>query len=222
MTALLVPDGVQSIALDTWERAAQQIGRRPDDVVHWVHVKNIGQRKHLASAIASVPDVQTISVVLCKFHLPNVSALKDPGYLYNWTLRFVVERLSWFGQQHGDQVAMTFAQVKGLEPATLTGYLDLLEHKETFIQWDHVKVPPRIDTPANRRMLQLADSASGAVYAAFERDQWGYTEQGYLELLKPVLWRRPGRPLWKDGLKYGPWPSEDCSQEHPWFEGFCG
>jgi hypothetical protein len=78
-----------------------------------------------------------------------------------------------------------------------------------------------IDTPANRRMLQLADCASGAVFAAFEPGALQYTEQAYLRALKPRLWRRAHRPLWRDGLKYGPWPSSDCAAEHPWFSTFC-
>jgi len=83
-------------------------------------------------------------------------------------------------------------------------------------------LPPTIDTAANRRMLQLADSLSGAVHAAFEADDWGYTDQSYLEMLKPVIWCRPGRKLWQDGLKFGPWPSSACKAEHPWFEDFSG
>lgn len=223
MTAVLVPDGAQTAALQSWDIAAQQIDRRPGDVVHWVNVKGPGQRKHLVATIASVWDVQTISVVLCKFHLPNARMLRDPGYLYRWTLRLLVERLSWFGQSRGSQVGMTFSQVQGLDPETLHRYLELLraEH-ETHIEWGALKLPARIDTPANRRMLQLADTASGAVFAAFEPDDYGFTEQGFLEMLRPVIWRRPSRPLWKEGLKYGPWPTPaDCAPEHPWFQGFC-
>jgi hypothetical protein len=67
----------------------------------------------------------------------------------------------------------------------------------------------------------VADVASEAVFAAFEPDPYGYTEQGYLEMLRPVIWRRAHRELWQDGLKVGPWPDEDCKAEHGWFEGFC-
>ncbi len=221
MTAVLIPDGAQSVALAAWDQAKSEIGRSAGDAVHWVNVKKPGQRKHLTATIAAIPNVQVISVILCKFHLPNVTMLgQDLEYLYNWPLRLLVERISWFGQRHGVEVATTFAQVKGLSPVRLVAYLDRLRELETKISWSNMRLPPRIDTPANRRMLQIADSASGAVYAAFEADKWGFTEQGYLQMLKPVIWRRPGRPIWKDGLKYGPWPDPSCAAEHPWFDGF--
>jgi hypothetical protein len=134
----------------------------------------------------------------------------------------MVERLSWFGQSRGGQVHPTFAQVSGLLTARLRLYIERLHREpDSSIQWAHLKSPFRIDTPKNRAMLQLADSASGAVTSAFEPDPLGYTEQRYLEALMPKIWRRPGRELWKDGLKYGPWPSSDCGAEHPWFVDFC-
>ena len=191
MTAVIVPDGSQPAILRGWSQAAQEIDRASGVVVHWQNVKNTGQRKHLATYIASIPHVHTVSVVLCKGHLPNVQTLRQPEYLYNWTLRLLVERVSWFGNSHGDQVRLTFAEVPGLPLAKLTVYLAKLKANQTYIDWGALRLPPRIDTPKNRRMLQLADSASGAVFAAFEPDLWGYTEQGYLTILKPVIWRRP-------------------------------
>ncbi len=222
LTAVLVPDGAQTACLYSWERAAGEIGRQPGDVVHWINVKNHGQRKHLAATVATLPQARTISVILCKHHLPNAQGLRDVDRLYNWTLRLLVERLSWFGEQAGAQVAMTFSQVKGMPPRKLLSYLKLLNARnEQSIHLPALKLPPRIDTPANRRMLQIADTASGAVFAAFEPDLWGYTTREYLDLIKPIIWKRPGRPLWKDGLKYGPWPSTSCGAEHPWFQAFC-
>ncbi|MEX1046189.1 MAG: DUF3800 domain-containing protein [Actinomycetota bacterium] len=221
LTAILLPDGSQTQYLEQWMRVGIQIGRRPSDVIHWQNVRAPGQRKLLSSVVAGMPGIQVISVVLCKWHLPNAEALRDPGRLYNWTLRLLIERLSWFGERNQVRVASTFSQVKGMPPERLQSYLLRLRDIETQISWPFLKLPPRIDTPANRHMLQIADTASGAVYAAFEWDDYGFTEQSYLQLLRPALWRRSGRPLWKDGLKYGPWPNEGCLAEHGWFDDFC-
>ncbi|HYT80287.1 MAG TPA: hypothetical protein VEQ37_13760 [Actinomycetota bacterium] len=88
----------------------------PGTVIHWINVKAVGQRKHLIDTIKTIPNVQTISVVLCKFHLPNVNRLSNPEYLYHWPLRLLVERLSFFGYHRGDMVSIWLSQVKGLKP----------------------------------------------------------------------------------------------------------
>ena len=232
-TAILVPDGAQPAALRAWDAATLASGRPLGTPIHWHDVNGGGARKFFTKTVAEIPGIQVISVVLCKHHLRNVTALKNPGYLYNWTLRFLIERISWFGQQHGAEVAMTFSQVKGLPPKVLLAYLDRIKalgygpNPATYIQWDHLRMPPRIDTPKNRRMLQLADAASASVFAAFEKDAFGFAEGVYLDLLKPVLWCRPHRRLNDDGLKFGPWqkgdpaPSPPCDSEHPWLPDFC-
>jgi hypothetical protein len=221
LTAVLVPDGTQKGALAAWDRAGLEIGRRPGDPIHWVNVKSPGQRSHLVNALISLAGVQTISVVLCKHHLPNAEGLHDVDRLYNWTLRLLVERMSWFGNHRGDVVGMTFSQVLGMDPKKLHTYIDVLSGIDTYIRWSALKLPARIDTPRNRRMLQIADTASGAVFAAFEPDPWNFTTREYLERLKPVIWCRSWRPLYKDGLKYGPWPDTNCAVEHDWFQDFC-
>jgi hypothetical protein len=222
LTAVLIPAGAEHEALRAWDVITPQVGRRPGDVVHWQNVKGHGARRHLAATVAALPNVRVISVVLCKHHLQHAAGLHDPGRLYNWTLRLLVERLSWFGHRSGDTVAATFSQVKGLRPELLHDYIDKLRGRDdTYMEWASLMLPFGISTPTNRRMLQLADTASGAIFSAFEPDDLGYVTRDYLDIVRPALWRRPGRPLWRDGLKYGPWPSAECRTEHPWFDQFC-
>jgi hypothetical protein len=233
-SAILVPDGSQPGILRAWDAATVASGRPAGSTVHWHDVKSVGARKYFTQTVAQVPDLQVISVVLCKHHLPNVTTLKNPGYLYNWTLRFLVERISWFGMQHDSEVTITFSQVKGLPPRVLLAYLNKLRSMGygpppggTYIRWEHLRMPPRIDTPKNRRMLQLADTVSASVFTAFEKDAYGFDDQSYLQILKPVLWCRPHRSLQEDGLKFGPWktgqpaPTPPCDDEYPWLPGFC-
>jgi hypothetical protein len=90
----------------------------------------------------------------------------------------------------------------------------------TNIEWNHLTLPPTFGTPKVRRLLQLADTVSGAVFAAFEPDDWGYTDETYIDLLKPVMWRPPNGALSTYGLKVGPWPDANCAAEHGWLTGF--
>lgn len=221
-TAVLVPDGAQTSILTAWDQAAQDIGRPSGTPLHWVNVRSHGQRRHLIRTIADQTDIHTISVILCKHHLPPASGLRSAEYLYNWTLRLLLERVSWFAKDRGASTTLTFAQIKGVTPIVINTYLTRLQAMPTNIEWSHLRTPPRIDTPANRRMLQVADAASGAVYAAFEPDEYGQTEQGYLVAMKPRIWHRySSHPLSKSGIKLGPWPNAAEALHVPWFADFC-
>jgi len=108
-----------------------------------------------------------VSVVLCKWHLKNVNAIADLAFFYPWTARLLIERLSWFGKKHG-KVSLVLAQVKG-HPHPSAG----LSEEARSDADEHRVAPPQpaagVGTPKVRRLLQLADAASGAVFAAFER-----------------------------------------------------
>jgi hypothetical protein len=189
MSAVLVPAGAEDAALIGWDRASSEIGRK-GRVIHWQNVKTDSQRRHLANAIAAIPDVQTISVVLCKWHLPNVSTLTDPSYFYHWTLRLLLERLSYFARWRNDSVRMTLAQVTGHSPKTVVAYLRRLGMMPTSIEWGHIETLPTFSTPAKRRMLQVADAVSGAVF--------GRSPQMISDTRNRHTWRSSSRPSGAD------------------------
>jgi hypothetical protein len=217
LTAVLVPDGAQSAILETWGQVATEIGRKPSDTIHWTKVRSHPQRLHLCNAVSAVKDLLVISVVFSKWDVDDARAVRAPDDVYTWTLRLLVERLSWFGRHHQAQTVMHFAQVKGLPPQLIADSLSGLQHQATNIEWGHLMMPARVDTPHNQKMLQIADTASGAVYAAFEWDEYGNTERRYLETLHSRLWRPAGGTLQKHGLKICPWPHP----RHPWVQAFC-
>jgi len=221
LTAIIVPDGAQSQVLQTLDILRATLGREPQDVLHWQNIKQHGQRRYVAQTIAALEQITLVNVVICKWHLEPGHSLDDPQRLYHWGLRLMIERLSWLAENTGGLMTMTFGEVRGLDRNQLDMYLAKLQTARSSIAWGHLKTPPRIDTPANRRMLQVADSASGACFAAFNPDDFGNTEPAYLWALKDRIWRRADRPLWQDGLKVVPWPHEGALAEHPWFEDFC-
>jgi hypothetical protein len=217
MTAVVCPDGSQTAILDRWNDAAVEIGRRNGDDLHWVSVKSHPQRMHLANVVAGLDQTRVCSVVLSKWDMQNVTAIRQPRYLYGWCLRLLVERLSWFATQQGAQLALHFAQVKGLPPASIATYLSTLRRQNTSIAWDALVPKVGINTPKRQRMLQVADTASGAVYSAFEWDDYGNSESRYLEIVRPRLWCRDGGALQSYGLKVAPFPHP----RHEWLGGLC-
>ena len=112
---------------------------------------------------------------------------------------------------------MHFAQVEGLPPRLIADHLNGLRHQATSIEWGNLMMPAGVDTPRNQKMLQLTDTAGGALYAAFEWEDYGNTERRYLETLRSQLWRSAGRALQTHGLKVCPWPHP----RHSWAQEFC-
>jgi|GEM_PF-1224917 len=217
LTAVLVPEGAQPAILERWEQVAVEIGRRRSDTIHWTKVRSHPRRLHLCNAVQAVEDLRVISVVFGKWDVGSARAVRASDDVYTWALRLLVERLSWFGRHRQAQTVMHFAQVKGLPPRSIADYLGGLQRQATTIEWDHLMMPARVDTPRNQRMLQIADTASGAVYAAFEWDEYGNTERRYLDTLHSRLWRPAGGALQTYGLKICPWPHP----RHSWVQTFC-
>jgi len=110
-----------------------------------------------------------------------------------------------------------FRPGKGLPPRLIADHLNGLRHQATSIEWGNLMMPAGVDTPRNQKMLQLTDTAGGALYAAFEWDDYGNTERRYLETLRSQLWRSAGRALQTHGLKVCPWPHP----RHSWAQEFC-
>jgi hypothetical protein len=221
-TAVLLPDGAQSAALAAWDQATLDIGRPAGTPIHWTNVRSHSHRRHLVRTVAAQTDLTTITVALCKHHLPNAAAIRNASYLYNWTLRLLLERISWFAKDRHAEMTLTFSQIKGITPTTINDYLALLLTSGTNIEWKHLRLPAKIDTPPRRRMLQLADTSSGAVYKALEPDEFGLTERVYLDDLKPRIWRRyRTHSLVRSGFKLGPWPDPAEEAHVPWFSAFC-
>ncbi|MDP2182398.1 MAG: DUF3800 domain-containing protein [Actinomycetota bacterium] len=218
MGAIIVPDGYQTAVLDRWDEVALEIGRNPGDVIHWINIRSHAQRLYLAQTVAGFDQAFVAAVVFSKWDTPNVNAngVQQPEYLYNWLLRMIVERLSWFARDRGDTIKLTFGQVRGLDPRKLHDYLTRLRGLDTTIAWEALHLPPRIDTPANRRMLQVADTVCGTLSSAFEWDNFGNVETRYLEALRPRLWIRNGN-LSSYGLKVNPCPHP----RHGWLTEFC-
>jgi hypothetical protein len=217
MTAVLVPDGAQSVILETWEQVATEIGRGPSDTIHWKSVRSHPQRLHLCDAVRAEEDLRIVTVVFSKWDAGAAHIIRAPDCLYTWALRLLVERLSWFGKHHQGHTLMHFAQVKGVPPKLIADYLSGLQRQATNVAWGHLAMPAKVDTPHNQRMLQIADTASGAVYAAFEWDEYGNTERRYLDMLHTHLWRPRRGALQDYGLKVCPWPHP----RHSWVVAFC-
>ncbi|MFE7612239.1 hypothetical protein [Streptomyces celluloflavus] len=156
------------------------------------------------------------SVVVCKRHLVGASELnEDQAYMH--TLRFLLERLSWFARDSSVIMTYTLARIVRRELAKLREYeAHLRGGYDCRIHWPALDPKGgRIDQPKRIEMLQAADLAASATFAAFNPDKFGNVETRYLHELRPRLYRRGLSPVASYGLKMHPW-TESTKAAYSW------
>ncbi|HEY2667701.1 MAG TPA: DUF3800 domain-containing protein [Actinomycetota bacterium] len=182
-----------------------ELGRRPGDPLHWQNLKGHSLRLHAAKTVGAMP-LSACSVVVCKRHLSG-SRLPDENHAYLYTLRLLLERLSWFARDRDGKLSYTLAAIVRFKLAQLRVYEDRLRaDPECQIVWSCLDPKGgRIDQPGRVEQLQLADLVASGTFQAFEPDKFGNTERRYLVELAGCLYRRPPGPLTSYGLKVHPW-----------------
>lgn len=216
MSAVVVADDDLQEAQHFLADLRKELNRGPGDQLHWVALSKHEQRVHAAKSLGAQEWATLSSVIVCKRRLSGKLAVNQT-YLY--TFRFLLERLSWLARDSHAVLSYTLAHITKPQMATpeLRRYEETLQAMQTQIAWS--ALDPRggkIDQPMRVEMLQVADLAASATYAAFNRDRYGNTETRYVEELRGRLYRRgPWSPLTSYGMKLHP---SDASTKaaYPW------
>lgn len=215
LSAVVFHSEDEPAAIDLLQQLRVDLRRRAGDPLHWQNVKSHTQRLRLAQGLGTASWLTVASVVVCKDHLAAPPLDDDGAYLY--TLRFLLERLSWLSRDRDEVLTYTLAHVVRFKIAKLREYEAALQDlPDCRVEWS--ALDPHggyVDQPSRVEYLQLADAAASATFAAFEPDRFGFTERRYLEQLAPVLYRRPPGPLTTYGLKMHPW-TDATRAAYPW------
>jgi hypothetical protein len=188
-------------------RLKVELGRRPDDRLQWKNIKRPEQRTHVAQTLGQTKFIKIVAIVVCKRYLaPPITDL-DAAYLF--TLRFLLERLSWLGELHRDRTGYTLAHIKRFKALKLKDYEAKLGMIKTEIKWEHLDLlGGRISNDLVTPRLQLADLTASATAKAFETSETP-SEPSLLRQLLPAFYRGQvaGNPnvLTSYGLKMHPW-----------------
>lgn len=203
MSSVMVADEDLPAASTFLARLRLESGRRPGDTLHWKNF-NHPLRVHASQCLGSQDWATISSVVVCKRHLTGGALNDDQAYLY--TLRYLLERLTWYARDAGRDVHYTLAHIVRFKTTKLREYEERLRNlPDCKIEWQHTaRSGGKIDQPSRVEYLQLADIAASATFQAFERDRFGNTELRYLQALSPRLYRRIGGALTSYGLKIHP------------------
>lgn len=217
MAAAVFSDSDVSKATALLSGLRQDLNRTPGSEVSWKKLRSHSHRLRAAQALASAPWLTISSVVVCKQELADGSLNDDQRYLY--TMRFLLERLSWIGRARGAVVDYTLAHIVRFPKSKLRRYESALRSTpDCSVDWRYLSEHGgRIDQPHRLEHLQLGDLAASACGAAFNADEFGNTERRYLQELAPRLYRRGTGPnsLTSYGLKVHPW-TRQTQHTYPW------
>jgi hypothetical protein len=215
MAAAFVPHEHLADAATALAQLRADVGRNPGDQLRWNQIKEHSRRLRIVRALRDLRWLTLSAVVVCKQHLPEAGFNDDLGYLY--TLRFILEGLSWFTRDNGRTLDYTVSHIVRLKLEKLRAYEQILRtHPNGKIAWAWLDpAGARVNQPNRIELLQLGDlAAASSVATAFEPDRFGNTERRYLVELGPPLYRRNGN-LTSYGLKMHPW--SDCTRAaYPW------
>lgn len=214
LTAVVVPEARLADAAMLFAELRVDLKRNPGDTLHWKNIKHHQQRLRASQVLGAVDWLTVSSVVVCKRHLADATLNDDQAYLY--TLRYLLERLSWLARDNGRELFYTLAHIVRFQIKKLRGYeAGLRTLPGCQVAWDWLdQRGGQMDQPSRNELLQLADIAASATGAAFNVDAFGNTEPRYLREMASRLYQRSGNLL-SYGLKMHPW-DEATKAAYPW------
>jgi hypothetical protein len=179
--------------------------------VHFADLKH--EQKVAACEVLAKKPFAACVVLSNKTTIPGSSKyeiFKQPQHLYNYLVRFALERLTTACRKHADRVApgvaaslcITFSRRNGTDYDVMADYLQFLkdgrEVKQPLRSIDWSVFDPRDIRVENHEMragLQLSDVITSATYNAFEPGIYGHCETRYGEALRERFLKAQGCAL---------------------------
>ena len=205
MSAVVVSDELESEARNALTKLREMFSLPPGAVIEWKRIRPHEKRLFIADTLSDSP-AKFIHVCMFKHHLTEMN--HDPTALYLYTLRFMVERLTWIARRLDRPIHVRFAQMRKTGGNKVNSYLAQVRKRPNSIEWQYLFQEKVFVHPlAQYEMLQMADLSAGPMHSAFVPTQLGYEVTDYLRQLSPALWRPVGRTAYPTfGFKAFPGP----------------
>lgn len=176
--------------------------KAPKKALHFRELKH-EHRVPLARLIGNA-SLRTVSVLIHKPSIAEPEVFQNQRYsLYRYATRLLAERISWLcrdsrrtGMGNG-RVELIFSNRSAMSYDELREYLESLNGNPTAdarIDWN--VIDPKLIRAVNHDQLaglQLADAVASGIFFAINKTQYGETEDRYLRLLAPTIYRNQQR-----------------------------
>jgi len=173
--------------------------------LHWADLKRSHQKRlFLASEFAKQP----IRLIVAAIHKPSLVGKPRPAdkqWLYHFVTKHVLERVSWLVRDETERtgrVDLVFENRSNLSYSALCDYVDTVVKSDPEVS-DAVLGSITLRVKDQSKNLQIADACVGACFAALEPNEFGMTDDSYVQLLRPIFYRQAGS-LMGYGLKLLP------------------
>ena len=215
VSAVLIRKPLDVETVKLVDNVRRVLGKPPKKPLHFRDLRHEQKLPYIAEIARAA--VETVSVMIHKPSLPELDNHREKRRLYVRAVRLLLEQVSWLCHDRrmpddgtDGSAEITFSNKAGMSHEKLRGYLELLrkqsELQDVTIDWDVVRTEQmRAYTPGKRMGLQIADAVASGVFAALQPSQYGFSEDRYVRMLKPVTYHHQGRYLGY-GLKF--WPRE--------------
>lgn len=220
LAAVLMPEHRRPHAEEWLARMRTDLRRQQGQVLHWKNYVAHRDRLHVCQEFGAQPFARASAVVACKRHLPKSRDFTE-DHAYMFAFRLLLERMSWLAEERGMELEYTLGHVRGFPKSKLREYeahLRSMSRDQCKVRWDCISdTPSRVERPESEEMLQMADIIASSVGAAFNSDEFGNTEQRYVQAYPRRFYRGRGdsKQLTSYGLKMLPW-GETTRAAHPW------
>lgn len=205
----------------------KQLAKPDKKPLHFRDLKH-EQRLPFVAAIARA-ELRIVSVLVHKPSLREREKFQERYRLYFYAVRYLLERVSWYCRDHktahdtGDGSAeIVFSNRSGMSYDEMREYLRYLKEGtglfKVRVEWSVIKPEQIRASSSGKRMgLQIADAVAGSFFYAVETSPYGFTEDRYARMLKPVVYNRHGQYIGY-GLKFWPREVDDVLRKNGCFQ----
>lgn len=203
-----------------------KVTRQP---LHWVRLPH--NKKRVVIQELSRSDFTLFAVALEKKYLARErfdsrydreNRMKFRWAMYFYATKLLVERICKYAKRHGAQVNLIFENRSSISYKELRNYLTFMTQYPGPYSY-HPSIPRQMIKsvePHNKevkKLLQLADACSGALYDSLCIDRYGNVESSYILGLADKFDRLEGR-LWGIGIKLFPRTIRAVQAEYSCYE----
>lgn len=204
------------------DEARRLLGKPPKKPLHFRDLKH--EQKIPFLNLISKANLSIINILIHKPSLRSPETFKEKYRLYFYSVRFLLERVSWYCRDSNPsnrncEAEIIFSNRSGMSYSELRDYIDLLKTtNNNKIHWPAISSDAITSYSAGKRMgLQIADATATSFFKAIEPSNYGYTETKYVSILKPTVYNRNQR-FKNYGIKVWPSDTDLISEQTQWIE----